>query len=142
MNTALDPAKSQERKEAVEKAKTQYNNEFGSMDLVKSYKSLFELLWYSQLPCFDVRNITSTHKDEMSLIKKCYWKEKQIDCTSIFFTRPTDRGMCCTFNVEAAEKMFEDKKYKVSSLNILSICYGKKDFIRRLHINFFTSTNS
>ena len=107
----MNPAKSQERKEAVQKAKTQYNNEFGSMDLVKSYKSLFELLWYSQLPCFDVRNITSTYKDEMSLIKKCYWKEKQIDCTSIFFTRPTDRGMCCTFNMQKAEDIFEESQY-------------------------------
>ena len=111
LNTALNPAKSQERKEAVQKAKTQYNNEFGSMDLAKSYESLFELLWYSQLPCFDVRNITSTYKDEMSLIKKCYWKEKQIDCTSIFFTRPTDRGMCCTFNMQKAEDIFEESQY-------------------------------
>ena len=29
------------------------------IDLDKSYPSLFELLWYSQLPCFDVLNVTS-----------------------------------------------------------------------------------
>ena len=34
------------------------------MDLDKSYPSLFELLWYSQLPCFDVINITTTKADE------------------------------------------------------------------------------
>ena len=34
------------------------------MDLDKSYPSLFELLWYSQLPCFDVVNITSKADDE------------------------------------------------------------------------------
>ena len=25
----------------------------------KSYTALFELLWYSQIPCFDVENVTS-----------------------------------------------------------------------------------
>ena len=34
------------------------------MDLDKSYPSLFELLWYSQLPCFDVINITTTKADD------------------------------------------------------------------------------
>ena len=29
------------------------------IDLDKSYPALFELLWYSQLPCFDVLNVTS-----------------------------------------------------------------------------------
>ena len=33
------------------------------MDLEGSYKSLFELLWYSQLPCFNVLNITSEKDD-------------------------------------------------------------------------------
>ena len=36
---------------------------YEKMDLEKSYPALFELLWYSQLPCFDVMNITS-NKDE------------------------------------------------------------------------------
>ena len=112
LNTVFDPWKVEERKEAVEAAKIQYDNEFGSMDVAKSYKSLFEILWYSQLPCFDVHNITSDYKDEMSLIKRCYWKGMKIDCASIFFTRPTDRGMCCTFNMEKAENIFEESKYK------------------------------
>ena len=34
-------------------------NAYKKIDLDKSYPSLFELLWYSQLPCFDVLNVTS-----------------------------------------------------------------------------------
>ena len=30
-----------------------------SIDMEKSYTALFELLWYSQIPCFDVENVTS-----------------------------------------------------------------------------------
>ena len=111
MNTALDPGKLEERKVAVEKAKMQYNNEFGAMDLVKSYKSLFELLWYSQLPCFDVKNITSNTLGEMSIIKKCFWKEMEMPCPSIFTAMPTDRGMCCIFNMKKAEDIFQKSEY-------------------------------
>jgi hypothetical protein len=34
------------------------------MDMEKSYQALFELLWYSQLPCYDVMDVTSTKKNE------------------------------------------------------------------------------
>ena len=75
-------------------------------------------MWYSQLPCFDVANITSTFKDEVSFVKRCYWKNTEMNCSSIFVTRPTDRGMCCSFNSEKAEKVFRQGKYRdvISSL--------------------------
>jgi hypothetical protein len=34
------------------------------MDMEKSYWALFELLWYSQMPCYDVMDVTSTKKNE------------------------------------------------------------------------------
>ena len=88
------------------------------MDLDKSYPSLFELLWYSQLPCFDVINITTTKADDeygkitlipcgkqldsmdifAAMIKRCIWKGVRVSCSSIFSMYPTDRGMCCSFN--------------------------------------------
>ena len=63
LNTVFDPWKDEERREQVMEAKRQYDIEFGSMDVTKSYKNLFEILWYSQLPCFDIQNITSEYKD-------------------------------------------------------------------------------
>ena len=100
------------------------------MDVAKSYKSLFEILWYSQLPCFDVRNITSEYKDEMSLIKRCYWKGRQINCASIFYTRPTDRGMCCTFNMEKAERIFQKSRYAamLSKMQKQDAKYGFEEY--------------
>ena len=74
LDTALDPAKEEERKIAKEEAFSSYNERFGKLDLQKSYMPLFELLWYSQLPCSDTRGITSVIKDELSFVKKCYWK--------------------------------------------------------------------
>ena len=37
---------------------------YEKIDLDKSYRSLFELLWYSQLPCFDIINITTKEGQE------------------------------------------------------------------------------
>ena len=37
---------------------------YEKMDLQKSYPALFELLWYSQLPCYDIMNITTVEGQE------------------------------------------------------------------------------
>ena len=54
-------------------------------------KAMFELLWYSQLPCFDVKNVTSEHNHEFGVLKSCAWKGVQMDCSDIFVMQPTDR---------------------------------------------------
>ena len=100
-----------ERSDAKALEKEKYDKNFGGMDLVASYENLFELLWYSQLPCFDIKNITSNSPGEASIIKKCYWKGKKMHCPSIFKTLPTDRGMCCVFNMNKAEEIFQKSQY-------------------------------
>ena len=107
----FNPCLASEKVKLEQSSRMKYQKTFGSMDMQKSFKSLFELLWYSQLPCFDVANVTSKFKDEISLIKRCYWKGKEISCASVFVTRSTDRGMCCTFNMEKADKIFREGKY-------------------------------
>ena len=83
MNLLLNPEKKGERKENEVKAQQKYEDEFGSMDLQASFPSLFTVMWYSQLPCFDVKNITSNAAGKTSIIKKCFWKEKELDCPGI-----------------------------------------------------------
>ena len=75
-------------------------------------KQLFEILWYTQVPCFDVANVTSDKQHEHAMIKSCMWKGIKIPCSKVFTASPTDRGMCCTFNVQAAEKMFKTGDYQ------------------------------
>ena len=98
------------KREAVE----DYEENYGSLDFVKSYSSLFELLWYGQLPCTDVKGITSEVKNEMAFIKSCYWKGKKLSCNSIFRKQPTEQGMCCSFNMKKAEEMLRSSRYKES----------------------------
>ena len=95
----------------------------------KSYTALFELLWYSQIPCFDVENVTSYKEGYgirtetrvlltslqvflIGMIKSCVWKGRNLSCASIFSMYPTDRGMCCTFNKQRADEMFKASRYQ------------------------------
>ena len=73
LNLMLDPDQKELRMKKSSDAKKKYDDEFGELDFKAAYAKLFEILWYSQLPCFDIRNITSQNKDEMSLLKRCYW---------------------------------------------------------------------
>ena len=111
LNLLLDPSKAEEREKTVKEARESYDDDFGNMDLNSTYPSVFQLLWYSQLPCFDVKDVTSNWPDQMSIIKSCSWKGKKISCPSIFKMLPTDRGMCCTFNMKKAEEIFQETKY-------------------------------
>ena len=112
----------------------QFRETYKKIDLDKSYRALFELLWYSQLPCFDVLDVTSQLHEEFGhsiiwencpkmrnnisysllsgMIKKCLWKGQRLNCSSIFKMHPTDRGMCCAFNKQKADEMFKVNRYQ------------------------------
>ena len=113
--TALDylfnPALILESKNMISQAKGASLSNFKSLNLTKSYDSLFEILWYTQLPCFDVMNVTSAYLHEHGMLKSCVWKGVPMPCSQIFKTSPTDKGMCCTFNLEAAETMFKEGRF-------------------------------
>ena len=47
---------------------------FQSMDMQNSYPALFQILWHSVNPCFDIEDWTSTYRDQKSTIKRCKWK--------------------------------------------------------------------
>ena len=51
----LNPAKKKDFEKLVEAKRNESNDNFNNLDLEKAYTDLFEILWYSQLPCFDVK---------------------------------------------------------------------------------------
>ena len=79
-----------EMEEAVTEPIRRY---FHNLNMTAVYPDLFQLLWYSQLPCFPVANISKE-----GLISHCEWAGQEVDCRDIFQTVATDSGMCCTFN--------------------------------------------
>ena len=117
---AINPVFKKETESSSAQAIKNVHSTFDHMD-EKGYKSLFEILWYKQLPCFDVQGTTSDANHQHGMMKYCEWKGRKIPCSAIFQTSPTDRGMCCTFNLEAAEKMFKDEQYRVKNKPIIVI---------------------
>ena len=115
---AINPVYKKESESLSNQAIQNAHSTFDTMDQ-KGYKSLFEVLWYQQLPCFDVKSTTSESNHQHGMIKYCEWKGRTMPCSAIFKTTPTDRGMCCTFNLQAAEKMFKDEEYRVSNVLLL-----------------------
>ena len=95
----------------AKQARKAYKDNFKKMNLDTSYSSFFEILWYTQLPCFDVDNVTSEFRDQYGMLKGCFWKGVEVPCSKVFDTFPTDQGMCCTFNIEKADQMFKNGKY-------------------------------
>ena len=69
----------------------------------------------------DVKNLTSDSPDQMAITKRCFWKGQEMDCPSIFQPFPTDRGMCCVFNMEKADQIFRKSKHLENLLNFQSI---------------------
>ena len=70
------------------------------------------------------------------MIKKCLWKGIEMPCSSIFSTFPTDRGMCCAFNMKKADQIFKKSKY-VDWVQKLQKSDTNKSFEHsRLHSDF------
>jgi hypothetical protein len=46
-----------------------------------------------------------------SILRYCEWKGITISCSAIFTPHPTDQGMCCAFNMKAAEDIYIKTKY-------------------------------
>ena len=61
-----------------------YKDIFKRLNQTTAYKSMFSMLWYSTIPCFDVAGITSTKDGEKGMLRSCQWKGKPIPCAAIF----------------------------------------------------------
>ena len=46
------------------------------------------------------------------MLKSCMYRGKELPCSELFTTFPTDQGMCCTFNVRKADEMFKTSEYQ------------------------------
>ena len=105
---ALKPLAEMIKKQSLANTRQMFQN----LNSTAARYNLFEILWYTQLPCFDVRDTTSIKDKQYSMLKSCYWMGTKLPCSEVFQTVPTDRGMCCSFNLEKAQNMFEGKQFR------------------------------
>ena len=107
----LNPQLRHEQKKAIGAKRKYFKDMFDRINQSKAYQGFFSSMWYSAMPCFDVKGVTSEKNGEYSVLKYCQWKGKPVSCSAIFTTFPTDRGMCCAFNMKSAEEIFRDTMY-------------------------------
>lgn len=107
----LNPRLKNDKKIAIKRSRDDFKDSMSRLDQTKSFMSVYSNLWYATLPCFDVKGVTSEKSGELSILKYCQWKGKPISCSAIFTTFPTDRGMCCSFNMKAADEIFKGSEF-------------------------------
>ncbi len=107
----LDPNLKSEADLAIARKKSNYKNMLSRIDFKKAYEALFSILYMANLPCFDTRGFTAEKNGERGNLKYCEWKGKHMSCSAIFTTFPSDQGMCCSFNMKAAESIFKGTTY-------------------------------
>jgi len=106
MDMLFSPVFSDDMVNGIMTETNQVKKTIKNLDPTKAFESIFKTLWYSGLPCFDLINLTANNESDRSILKYCEWKGLEIPCSEIFSTFPTDRGMCCSFNMKAAEEIF------------------------------------
>ena len=72
-------------------------------EIGKNFTSLFNLLWNSNLPCFN------SSKTNIFLLQKCSLYGKEEDCSKLFKPILTASGICCSFNHKT---ILRDSEYR------------------------------
>jgi hypothetical protein len=86
--------------------KNQYVDSLNKLNMHSSYIAIVSTLWNTGMPCTDLEAAS-----DKSVLKYCAWKGQQVPCEAIFSTFPTDQGMCCTFNMKAADELLYGETY-------------------------------
>jgi hypothetical protein len=107
----FDPVFQEDQKNYQVRAQNDIYDILIKLNSTASFLSLFSSLWHTRTPCFDLKGITAQNDREQSLLKYCEWKGLEIPCSDIFTSFPTDQGMCCSFNMGAAENIFIASTY-------------------------------
>ena len=109
MDMLFDPVFQEDQYNNEVNQTNQIVNSFNKLDMTSSYASSTAILWNTGIPCTDTES--SSKGNDKYVLKYCEWKGTQVPCDAIFSPFPTDQGICCTFNMKAADKLFSGETY-------------------------------
>ena len=69
----LNPAFQLDRDRATDIKKADYKRMMTALNQTLAFESIFSTLWYSKLPCLDIKGLTAVKSGERSAIKLCQW---------------------------------------------------------------------
>ena len=111
LDLIFDPVFSEDQNYHITQQTNKVHDASRNFNLSPSFENLFSALWYSSMPCYDLKGLTAHFDKDSSFLKYCEWKGIPMKCSDIFTTFPTDVGMCCSFNIKAAEEIFYNSTY-------------------------------
>ncbi len=111
LDKLMNPDKRSHLEDELKKVKRLYRELFTNTDMRASYKPFFSLLWSTTLPCFPQKDEFDRPLSKFSIIKHCAWRDVPVNCADVIKMFPTDNGMCCVFNLEAANKLLWEGPY-------------------------------
>ena len=115
----FDPAFKEDQTNYQVKERNEVNDALNRLDFKASYQALFTSLWHTGIPCFNIQG--TNNGNDWSLLRYCQWKDHEIPCSAIFSSFPTDQGMCCSFNMKAAEDIYIGETYSRIIQNLQDI---------------------
>jgi hypothetical protein len=107
LDLQFDPIFQEEQANYIQQKQNYIANIFTQLKISQSFQNMFSILWHAKTPCFDLGNSNL----EKTFLKDCKWKGQTVPCSAIFSQFPTDKGMCCSFNMKAAEEIFHKETY-------------------------------
>ncbi len=108
----LDPMLKLTFKRAIAYKTAEIKDMLQRLNLRDAYTSIFNVLWHTKEMCFGLKHFLLDPDSGGSQLRYCEWKGLPITCSAIFDTFPTDQGMCCTFNMKAADKIYIETTYR------------------------------
>ena len=95
----INPEKAEMKKKIVQTQQNRSFEYFKDVNMTNLFPELFNLLWYSSLPCTKLPGLTQEF-----LLKSCHLAGESVVCSDYFTKVPTDIGMCCAVNVQQTFK--------------------------------------
>ncbi len=71
LDVLVDPVFEQDLSSGILSKTNQVMKMIDSLDRTKTFKNVFQTMWYSGLPCFDLKNITADKEGDRSILKYC-----------------------------------------------------------------------
>jgi hypothetical protein len=111
LDSQFDSVFLEEQLNRIQLKKNKITDMLNRLQISQSFQNIFSLLWHAKTPCFVVEGKGTKRTSAKPILSNCKWKGQDVPCSAIFSQFPTEKGMCCSFNMKAAEEMFQGETY-------------------------------
>jgi hypothetical protein len=111
LDSQFDPTFLEEQLNRVQLEQNEITSILQRLKISQSFQNIFSILWHARTPCFAVEDRGEKIKSAKTILSNCKWQGYDVPCSTIFSQFPTEKGMCCSFNMKAAEEIFQGETY-------------------------------